>query len=35
MEILFRVWKSCTHVDEWRGHNPWCILSELYARLVG
>jgi len=35
VEILFRVWKSHAHVDEWRSHNPWRILSELYAKLAG
>ena len=35
VEILFRVWKSHAHVDEWQSHNPWRILSELYARLAG
>jgi hypothetical protein len=35
VEILFRVWKSHARIDEWRSHNPWRILCELYAKLAG
>jgi hypothetical protein len=35
VELLFKVWKSCLQVDEWRSHNPWRILCEIYAKLIG
>jgi hypothetical protein len=34
IELLFRCWKSLFKVDEWRSHNPWRILTELYAKLI-
>jgi hypothetical protein len=33
IELLFKLWKSVGQVDEWRTHNPWRILTELYAKL--
>jgi hypothetical protein len=35
VELLFKLWKSHGRVDEWRTHNPWRILCELYAKLIG
>lgn len=35
VEVLFRVWKSHARIDEWRSQNPWRILCELYAKLIG
>jgi len=35
VELLFKVWKSYLKVDEWRSHNPWRILCEIYAKLIG
>ncbi len=35
IELLFRLWKSLFLIDEWRSHNPWRILTELYAKLIG
>ena len=34
VELLFKLWKSCLLVDEWRSENPWRILCELYAKLI-
>lgn len=34
-ELLFKLWKSHAKVDEWRSHNPWRILCEVYAKLIG
>lgn len=34
VELLFKLWKSCLLVDEWRSQNPWRILCELYAKLI-
>jgi hypothetical protein len=34
IELLFKLWKSCLLVDEWRSENPWRILCELYAKLI-
>src|SRR5215470_1463048 len=34
IERLFRLWKEHTKIDEWRSHNPWRILTELYAKLI-
>lgn len=34
IELLFRLWKSLFLIDEWRSHNPWRILTELYAKLL-
>ena len=35
VELLFKLWKSHGLVDEWRSENPWRILCELYAKLIG
>lgn len=35
IELLFKQWKSHHQVDEWRTANPWRILCEVYAKLIG
>lgn len=35
IEIVFKLWKSHLFIDEWRTKNPWRILCELYAKLIG
>ena len=35
IELLFKLWKSEGLVDEWRSRNPWRILCEVYAKLLG
>lgn len=35
VELLFKLWKSHIRVDEWRSRNPWRILCEIYAKLIG
>jgi hypothetical protein len=35
IELLFKLWKSHHLVDEWRSTNPWRILCEVYAKLIG
>lgn len=35
VELLFKLWKSYAQVDTWRSRNPWRILCELYAKLIG
>lgn len=35
VELLFKLWKSHAKVDEWRSKNPWRILCEIYAKLIG
>ncbi len=35
MELLYKLWKQCGQVDEWRTHHPWRVLCELYAKLIG
>ena len=34
IELLFKVWKSLFQIDQWRSHDPWRILTELYAKLI-
>ncbi len=34
IELLFKLWKSDLHLDEWRTTNPARILCELYAKLI-
>lgn len=34
VELLFKLWKSHGHVDEWSSTNPQHILCELYAKLL-
>lgn len=35
VELVFKLWKSHLKVDEWRTKNPWRILCEVYAKLIG
>lgn len=35
IELLFKLWKSHGQVDAWRSRNPWRILCEVYAKLLG
>jgi hypothetical protein len=35
MELLYKLWKSDGLIDEWRTENPWRVLCELYAKLLG
>ncbi len=35
MELLYKLWKQDGQVDEWRTSNPWRVLCELYAKLIG
>jgi len=35
MELLYKLWKQYGKVDEWRTSNPWRVLCELYAKLIG
>ena len=35
MELLYKLWKQDGQVDEWRTENPWRILCEVYAKLIG
>ncbi|HYF61985.1 MAG TPA: IS4 family transposase [Herpetosiphonaceae bacterium] len=35
IELLFKVWKSHSRVDEWRTKKPARILCEIYAKLIG
>jgi hypothetical protein len=35
VELLFKLWKDQAKVDEWRSQNPWRILTEIYAKLIG
>jgi hypothetical protein len=34
IELLFRLWKTYSQVDESESENPWRILTELYAKLI-
>src|SRR5215467_7865841 len=34
IELLFKLWKSHGHVDEWSSSNPHHILCEFYAKLL-
>lgn len=34
IELLFRLWKTYSQVDESTSENPWRILTELYAKLI-
>jgi len=34
IELLFKRWKSIFHIDHWRSHQPWRILTELFAKLL-
>ena len=35
IELLFKLWKSHAHIDEWRSHKSPRILCELLAKLIG
>ena len=35
MELLYKLWKQHGQVDEWHTSNPWRVLCELYAKLIG
>jgi hypothetical protein len=35
MEMLYKLWKQYGQIDEWRTANPWRVLCELYAKLIG
>jgi len=35
MELLYKLWKQHGQIDEWRTDNPWRVLCELYAKLIG
>jgi hypothetical protein len=33
--MLYKLWKQYGRIDEWRTTNPWRVLCELYAKLIG
>lgn len=35
VELLYKLWKQHGRVDEWRTSNPWRVVCELYAKLIG
>jgi hypothetical protein len=35
IERLFRLWKEVGQIDTWRSAQPWRILCEVYAKLIG
>ncbi len=35
MELLYKLWKQDGQIDEWHTSNPWRVLCELYAKLIG
>lgn len=35
LELLWKLWKQYGCIDEWRTKQPWRILCELYAKLLG
>jgi hypothetical protein len=35
VELLFKLWKQHGGLDQWRSQQPWRILCEVYAKLVG
>jgi Transposase DDE domain len=35
VELLFKLWKQHAQVDEWRSQQPWRIVCEVYAKLIG
>ena len=34
IELLFRLWKTYSQIDESESENPWRILTEMYAKLI-
>lgn len=35
MEMRYKLWKQDGRIDEWRPTNPWRVLCERYAKLIG
>jgi hypothetical protein len=35
IELLFKLWKQHGLLDQWRTHNRWRVLCEVYAKLIG
>jgi hypothetical protein len=35
IELVFKLWKERARVDAWRSADPWRILCEVYAKLLG
>ncbi len=35
MELLYKLWKQHGQVDEWHTADPWRVLCEFYAKLIG
>lgn len=35
IELLFKLWKSFGKIDKSRSNNPWRILCQIYARMIG
>jgi hypothetical protein len=35
IELLFKLWKSHAQIDQWKSQNPWRVLCEFYAKLIG
>jgi hypothetical protein len=35
IELVFKRWKSLGRVDDWRSQQPWRVLCEVYAKLIG
>ncbi len=35
MELLYKLWKQHGQVDEWHTADPWRMLCEFYAKLIG
>ena len=35
MELLYKLWKQHGQVDEWHTADPWRVLCEVYAKLIG
>ena len=33
--LVWKLWKQYGTLDEWRSKQPWRILCELYAKLLG
>jgi hypothetical protein len=34
IELLFKLWKQFTLIDEWNSSKPWHVLCEVYAKLL-
>ncbi len=35
IELLFKLWKQHGRLDQWRSSQPWRVLTEVYAKLIG